>query len=60
MIEYNECKNCGAKDGRAGYLIDDECRNCHETRESGNICIHTHLERTDEEIAKTMKILDED
>ena len=64
-MEYNVCKICGAKDGRAGMLIGNEvkglvfaCLNCHDTRTTGEITIHTHLVRTDEEIEKTMKILE--
>lgn len=64
-IQYNECKICGAKDGRAGLLIgnhkkgwDPACMNCHDTRVSGKIVIHSHLSRTDEEIQRTFKILD--
>ena len=64
-MEYNVCQVCGAKDGRAGFLIASPdlglvpaCQNCDNTRRSGNIVIHTHLIRTDEEIKKTMAILD--
>lgn len=61
-MEYNVCGTCGAKDGRAGLLIGDgtlsECLNCHDTRKTGIITIHSNLIRTDEEITKTMKILD--
>jgi hypothetical protein len=63
-MQYNECKTCGAKDGRAGLLIGvpsegipDECLNCHDTRKTGNIVIHTNLIRTEEEIQKTFNIL---
>lgn len=63
-MEYNICGTCGAKDGRAGLLIGtelsnhvSECLNCHDTREFGNVTIHTNLIRTDEEIQKTMNIL---
>ena len=60
---FNVCGTCGAKDGRAGLLIGtanqvSECLNCHDTRESGVITIHSNLIRTDEEIEKTFKILD--
>lgn len=27
-MQYNECKACGAKDGRAGVLINGECLGC--------------------------------
>ena len=63
-MEYNICKICGAKDGRAGLLIGNPkknlvnaCMNCHDTRTTGNIVIHSNLIRTDEEIQKTMNIL---
>lgn len=64
-MEFNTCGTCGAKNGRAGPLIATEksnrvfeCMNCHETRRTGTICIFSYLIRTDEEIEKTMKILD--
>lgn len=62
MMQYNVCKICGAKDGRAGVLIGGPnkpyaCGNCHDTRESGEITIHTHLTRTEEELKKTFAIL---
>lgn len=56
-MEYNVCKTCGAKDGRAGILINEECLNCYKTREKGEVCIHIDLKRTIEEIKKTMDIL---
>lgn len=56
-MQYNVCKTCGAKDGRAGLLINNECENCHTTRKSGIISIHSHLSRTEEEIKKTFNIL---
>ena len=63
-MEYNTCGTCGAKDGRAGLLIGSdlnnhiqECGNCYDTRKSGDIIIHMNLIRTDEEIQKTMNIL---
>ena len=56
-IIYNTCKTCGANNGRAGLLIDKECENCYDTRTRGEICIHLNLKRTDEEIQKTMEIL---
>lgn len=63
-MQYNECKICGAKDGRAGLLIGNEekgwvpaCMNCHDTRESGNIVIHSNLVRTQEELERTFNIL---
>lgn len=63
-MKYNECKICGANNGRAGNLFSNErlnyvpaCQNCHDTRRTGNIVIHANLRRTDEEIEKTMDIL---
>lgn len=58
-MQYNICKTCGACDGRAGLLINDECRNCHETRKHRVASFHGGLKRTDEEIRKTFAILDE-
>lgn len=64
-MQYNECKVCGAKDGRAGMLIGnshkglvDACLNCHDTRTSGKIVIHSNLIRTDEELHKTFALID--
>lgn len=31
-MQYNDCKTCGAKDGRAGVLINDECLGCRDTQ----------------------------
>ena len=56
-MQYNVCKTCGAKDGRAGLLINDECQNCYDTRNTGKITIHANLARTDEEIQKTFAII---
>tara|TARA_Y100000310_G_C20170796_1_gene573563 strand:+ start:287 stop:487 length:201 start_codon:yes stop_codon:yes gene_type:complete len=61
---YNTCDTCSATDGRAGNLFSippgpRECLNCHKTRESGEISIHTWLDRTDDEIQRTFKILEE-
>ena len=65
-MQYNECKICGAKDGRAGLLIgnvemgwDHACMNCHDTRSSGKVVIHSHLVRTKEELERTFKILED-
>ena len=55
-MEYNVCKTCGANDGRAGYLINDECVNCHTTRLTREVHI-INLNRTEEELQKTMDIL---
>lgn len=63
-MQYNVCGICGAKDGRAGLLMGNPtqglvyaCQNCNDTRKTGNIVIHTHLIRTEEEIKKTLAIL---
>lgn len=64
-MQYNVCTICGAKDGRAGLLIfnlekgwNPACANCHDTRVSGEATIHANLSRTDEEIRRTFKILE--
>ena len=64
-MEFNECDTCHAKDGRAGFLVGKregpmECQNCRKTRETGEVVIHAYLSRTDEEIQRTMAILDEE
>jgi len=63
-MSYNVCKNCGANNGRAGMLftiksmnIDSFCLNCYDTKKTGNFVIHANLNRTDEEIEKTAKLL---
>ena len=56
--ECNVCETCGAKDGRAGLLVNGECLNCHETRETGKVVRHAYLRRTFREAARTAKILD--
>ena len=56
---FNTCKTCGAKDGRAGLLIDGECQNCHETRRTGTISVFADLKRTPEELARTIAIVDQ-
>lgn len=58
-MQYNTCKTCGAKDGRAGNLYDGECDNCYKTRTTGEVYINVSLRRTEAEIEKTMAILDE-
>ena len=67
MIEFNTCRICGANGGRAGLLIGNDdpdknrpfaCLNCHDTRTTGIITIHSNLIRTDEEIQKTFNILE--
>ena len=57
VIEYNVCKVCGAGNGRAGTLIDDECLNCHQTRKTGEVCFHAWLDRTQEEFDKTAALV---
>lgn len=59
-MEFNICKTCGAKDGSAGLLLNDECLNCYDTRKTGNSCIHSHLVRTEGELGKTFGILNID
>lgn len=63
-MQYNVCEICGAKDGRAGLLVGNPtegivyaCQNCNDTRKTGTVVIHTHLIRTEEEIKKTLAIL---
>ena len=58
-MEYNVCKTCGAKDGRAGLLINSECLNCHETRKYKKIVLYSGLNRTESETKKTMAILEQ-
>jgi len=63
-MEFNVCQICGAKDGRAGFLVANSvrnlvpaCQNCDDTRRTGVIVIHAHLSRTEKELTKTMNIL---
>lgn len=63
-MEYNTCNICGANNGRAGLLVGNSskglvhaCLNCHDTRTTKEIVIHTNLIRTPEELEKTFKIL---
>jgi hypothetical protein len=58
-MEYNTCKTCGAGGAKAGILINNECRNCYETRKTGAVTIHTNLERTQDELDKTIGILNQ-
>lgn len=59
-MEYNTCEICGASDGRCGLMFSSKkitgnkftCLNCYDTLKTGNIVIHTELNRTDEEIKK--------
>lgn len=57
-MTFNVCKTCGAKDGRAGMLINDDCENCYDTRNTKTITVHSRLTRTEEELQKTFSILD--
>lgn len=64
-MQYNVCKICGAKDGRAGFLVGnralnlvDACQNCDDTRKTGIFTLHAHLSRTSEEIQKTASLLE--
>jgi hypothetical protein len=56
-MQFNVCKTCGASNGRCGNTIDDECRNCYTTRMKGEVSIFADLQRTAEEIHKTIAIL---
>ena len=61
-MQYNVCAVCGAKDGRAGLLISTQelsnaCVNCHETKKTGSMVLHTHLHRTQEEVDKMVNSL---
>lgn len=58
-MKYSTCKTCGANNGRAGTLTDDECRNCHDTRRDGIYVLHSYLVRTPEEIELTFAIMDD-
>ena len=63
-MQYNICETCGANNGRAGLLISNEegflfeCRNCHTTRKTSEVFIDMSLSRTEEELKKTMAILE--
>jgi hypothetical protein len=57
MTEPNTCKTCNATDGRAGILINGDCLNCHKTRETGSVQVHTNLPRTPDEILATIAII---
>lgn len=64
QVQYNTCETCGATDGKAGNLFKvpgspNECLNCYKTRESGEVVVHACLDRTEEQIQRTMNILDE-
>lgn len=59
-MEFNKCKCCGAKDGRAVMLVsntkkgkegyEEFCLNCRDTFKSKSFVLHSDLSRTDEEI----------
>jgi hypothetical protein len=64
QMEFNICKYCGAKDGKAGLLISSPslkikyaCQNCYDTLSTKVLTIYTHLNRTEEEINKTLNLL---
>jgi hypothetical protein len=59
-MQYNVCKTCGAKDGRAGNLMNYESMNCYDTRTTQDVVIHANLIRTEEEYKKTFNILNEE
>ena len=53
-MKYNVCLCCGAKDGRAGVLIDGNCKNCYDTT-TNKVVIHAELTRTKTEIARMIR-----
>lgn len=48
---FNTCQCCGAKNGRAGLLINGECFNCRESSPDA-IVVHTDFPRTPREVQK--------
>lgn len=65
VMQYNECKVCGAGDGRAGNLItspdqgiESACGNCYDSLTTGDMVLHSRLRRTDEEVARMMAAVD--
>lgn len=63
-MQYNECSICGANKGRAGHLVGNPeigvrnaCLNCFDTTTTGDIVIHSDLNRTAEELQRTFNIL---
>lgn len=65
-MEFNICRYCGANNGRAGVLInspdlgiDYACSNCYDTLKNGEITIHTYLMRTDDELQKTLNLIND-
>ena len=62
-MQYNECEICGANNGRAGLLLKTQntknlaaCLNCHDTINTGSLVLYSNLNRTKEEIQKTIDI----
>jgi hypothetical protein len=53
-FKVNTCKVCLATDGRAGHLIEGMCWNCADSTVAGTPTFHETLERTDEEIRRTI------
>ena len=53
-MQYNVCKCCGAKDGHAGPLINDECMNCSQTTAT-NVVVHAGMYRTQAQIARMIR-----
>ena len=51
-MQFNVCGTCGAKDGRAGVLVNGECLSCRDSRRTNSCVLHTDLPRTDEEIQR--------
>jgi len=66
-MEFNICRYCGANNGRAGMLIKSPdlgvdyyaCLNCYDTIKNGEATIHTHLMRTDDELQKTLNLIND-
>lgn len=62
-MNFNVCSTCGACDGRAGMLFGTkgsdihDCENCNDTKKTGNIVIHSYLNRTEEELNRTFAIV---
>jgi hypothetical protein len=56
-MQYNQCNTCGAGEGRAGALINGDCKNCYNTRQSGVAVVYADLQRTQGELAKTFNII---
>lgn len=63
-MQYNECMQCGANNGRAGNLYSNErlgikmyCRNCWDTKRGNALVIHADLPRTEDEYRKQAELL---